>query len=112
MVMLQTEEYRLDITDILEAVITIIVALVTTFVIPWLKTKCDIEKLKKIKTITEIVVAAAEQMYKESGMGVAKKQYVINYLKERGIKLDLDELNAMIESSVYKLGQELTRDAA
>ena len=53
----------MDYTQIISAVIALISALVSAFLIPWLKTKIDANKLQTIKTYVEIGVKAAEQLY-------------------------------------------------
>ena len=53
----------------------------------------------------KIAVSAAEQIFKGSGRGEEKKQYVIAWLKERGFTVDEAELDALIEAAVYELNQ-------
>ena len=53
----------------------------------------------------KIAVSAAEQIFKGSGRGEEKKQYVIAWLKERGFTVDENELDALIEAAVYELNQ-------
>ena len=36
-------------------------------------------------------------------MGEVKKEYVLEFLKKRGITMDIDSVDALIESEVYKL---------
>lgn len=97
----------MDITNILEAVITLAVALVTGLVIPLLRQKLGAEKLNKVATYVQIAVEAAEQMFRESGKGAEKKAFVIDWLAEHNIVIDDDKLDAMIESAVYNLGQAI-----
>lgn len=92
-----------DLTDILSAVITLIMALITTFLIPYLKNKVGAEKFEKIKSWVKVAVEAAEMIYNESGMGETKKAYVIEYLNNKGYNLDADTLNNLIESAVLEL---------
>ena len=61
------------------------------------------EKFKDISKWVRIAVNAAEQIYNESGMGEVKKEYVLEFLKKRGITMDIDSVDALIESEVYKL---------
>lgn len=97
----------MDITNILEAVITLAVALVTGLVIPLLRQKLGAEKLNKVATYVQIAVEAAEQIFRESGKGAEKKAYVIQWLSDHNITVDSDKLDAMIESAVYNLGQAI-----
>ena len=51
----------MDYTQIISAVIALISALVSAFLIPWIKTKIDADKLQTLRTYVEIGVKAAEQ---------------------------------------------------
>lgn len=95
-----------DLTPIVNAVITLIAAIVTTFLIPWIKSKIDAAKLAQIVEWVGIAVRAAEQIYNESGMGEKKKQYVLDFLADKGFTLDLNSINAMIEAAVKNLNIE------
>lgn len=95
-----------DLTPIVNAVITLIAAIVTTFLIPWIKSKIDAAKLAQIVEWVGIAVRAAEQIYNESGMGEKKKQYVLNFLADKGFTLDPNSINAMIEAAVKELNIE------
>lgn len=95
-----------DLTPIVNAVITLIAAIVTTFLIPWIKSKIDAAKLAQIVEWVGIAVRAAEQIYNESGMGEKKKQYVLDFLADKGFTLDPNSINAMIEAAVKELNIE------
>lgn len=62
----------MDYTQIISAVIALISALVSAFLIPWIKTKIDADKLQTLRTYVEIGVKAAEQLYTATD-GAAKK---------------------------------------
>ena len=96
----------MDYTQIISAVIALISALVSAFLIPWLKTKIDANKLQTIKTYVEIGVKAAEQLYAATD-GEEKKAYVINFLAEHGIRFDVSTIDQLIEAAVLQLQHEL-----
>ena len=96
----------MDYTQIISAVIALISALVSAFLIPWLKTKIDANKLRTIKTYVEIGVKAAEQLYAATD-GEEKKAYVINFLAEHGIRFDVSTIDQLIEAAVLQLHHEL-----
>lgn len=98
-----------DLTPIVNAVIALIAAIITTFLIPWIKGKIDAAKLAQIVEWVGIAVRAAEQIYNESGMGEKKKQYVLDFLASKGFTLDPDSINAMIEAAVKNLNIEQNR---
>lgn len=92
-----------DYTLLFEGVLTILFALVTMYVIPWIKTKVSAEELAEIIKWVKIAVQAAEMIYKESGMGEEKKAYVKTFLEDKGIKYDERQIDSMIESAVLEL---------
>lgn len=95
-----------DYTLLFEGVLTILFALVTMYVIPWIKTKVSAEELTEIIKWVKIAVQAAEMIYKESGMGEEKKAYVKTFLEDKGIKYDERQIDSMIESAVKELEKE------
>lgn len=97
----------MDMTKVVLSVITLIFAIITTFVVPYIKEKIDADKLEKIKAWVKIAVQAAEMIYTESGMGKDKKNYVLQFLNEKGITMDYDSINNLIESAVLELKREI-----
>lgn len=93
----------IDFTPILEAVATLAVALITTFVVPYIKSKTTLEQQTQLNAWVKIAVTAAEQVYEGPGQGDKKKVYVLTWLKGHGIVVDEDKLDAMIEAAVYEL---------
>ena len=93
----------IDITNIISTAIALVLALISTFLIPWLKNKVDAEKFEQIKEWTRVAVQAAEMIYNGVGRGEEKKTYVINYLNEKGFKIDTATIDALIESAVLDL---------
>lgn len=96
----------IDLTPIVNALITLLGLLLTTFMIPWIKVKISTEKLEQMKKWTSVGVKAAEMIYKESGMGEVKKNYVRSFLESKGYKLDIDTVDALIEATVREMQQE------
>lgn len=98
----------MDYTPIFNAVIALVGAVISVILIPYIKTKISSEKLKRIATVIEYAVKAAEQLYKgQSGMGEMKKAHVLSYLVEKGYIKDIasvsTEIDNLIESAVYEL---------
>jgi biopolymer transport protein ExbD len=93
----------IDITPVLQAIFILISIIITTVLVPMIKSKTTAEQQQNIESWIKIAVSAAEQLYTQSGQGAEKKAYVVNYLKERGFTVDESKLDAMIESAVYQL---------
>jgi len=90
---------------ILKIVVSICAALITVYVVPYIKALKDNEKYSALADMVEVAVHAAEQTIKAGG--AAKKsevlQYIGRWLDEKGIKVTQDELDQLIEACVYQL---------
>ena len=93
----------IDITPIIEALIGLVSLIITGFLIPFLKQRLSNEKRERLRSWVSIAVAAAEQLMKNK-TGLEKKEYVVSFLLSKGLVFDIDEVTAMIEAEVYKLG--------
>ena len=93
----------IDITTVIEAVLALIGALITAFLIPWIKNKTRAEKLEQIELWVTVAVEAAEQIYTGSGKGAQKKAYELEFLNSKGFDIDWEEIDMMIESAVFNL---------
>lgn len=96
----------MDYTQIITAVIALLSALVTAFVIPWLKERIGAERLATWQQYVEIAVRAAEQLY-GAAQGEEKKAYVVQYLAGKGIQFDTETVDKMIEATVLTLHSQL-----
>jgi len=94
---------NIDLTPILTAIIALIGAIITYYIIPVLKGKNSANIWNEIIKWVKIAVAAAEQMKEAGLLDYDKKNYVIEFLKSKGYKINESELNAAIEAAVYEL---------
>jgi LL-H family phage holin len=92
-----------DITPIIGAVITLLGVIITTLLIPYLRTKLSTAQQEKIQNVINIAVFAAEQMFRKPGSGAEKKSFVLEYLEKRGITYDPETIDLMIEATVKEL---------
>ncbi len=95
----------MDITPVVNAVIALIAAVVTAFVIPWVKSKTTAAQREEINSWVKIAVTAAEQIYSGAGKGKEKKAYVLKFLEEKNLKIDEKSVDLMIESAVKNMNQ-------
>lgn len=93
----------MDLTEITNTVITLAVMIITAFLIPVIRQKLTAEQRETLNAWVDIGVKAAEQVFKETKQGQAKKQYVLNFLKSKGYNINSDEVDLMIEAAVNKL---------
>lgn len=92
----------IDYTELLQAVITLISVIITTFLIPYIKKKLSNERLEELKKWVSVAVKAAEQLY-GSKTGKQKKEFVLSFLMDKGIIFDAAEVATLLEAEVYKL---------
>lgn len=89
---------------VIELVITALFAYVGLSVLPKIKESIGEEKFNKIVEYVGYAVNAAEQIFKDAGLGEKKKEYVLNFINEQLNKLNYsiteEELNILIESAV------------
>lgn len=96
----------IDITPVINAVIALLAAGVSVFLIPWIKSKTTDAQRKELLEWVKIGVAAAEQLYEGQGRGEEKKQYVLDFLKQKGFKVDEESVVNAIEAIVKQLNTE------
>lgn len=105
-----------DITQIVTLVIALCVAVITAFLVPYIKKKYGQEKINEalnqvelIQNYAKIAVNAVEQMFP----GQAKKRlqeatdYFNKQMEKLGITLDEDEVRKAIEAAVLELNNSL-----
>lgn len=97
---------EINITLIVEAIISLCAALISAFLIPWVKKKIGAEKMAEFLRWVDIAVAAAEQVFNSEDTQ-AKKEYVLDFLDEKGVTYDLLAIDAAIEAAVIKLHAQL-----
>lgn len=96
----------IDLTTVLGAVITLVIAIISAIVIPLLKKKLGDEKYSEIERWVKVAVQAAEQLFVGSGRGEEKLDYVLKFLESKGFTLDATSLRNLIESAAWELTNE------
>ena len=101
-----------DITYVVTAIVELIGAILFVTVVPilkdYLKQKYNQDEINGMENAIETAVKAAEQIYKSvPKSGNAKKDYVLEILKEQGYAINTKEVDAMIESKVMELYGEV-----
>ena len=92
----------IDLTQIILAVIALLSAIITGFVIPWLKNKLTDHQYDTLAALVRVGVFAAEQLF-TSEQWKEKKQYVVDLLQENGYSVDVTAVDALIEATVREL---------
>lgn len=96
--------------ELLKIVVSICAALITVYMVPYLKTLKEDKRYASLVSMIEVAVRAAEQTYKESGKGAVKREEVLtfvqNWIKEQGINVSYEQLDQLLEACVYQMKQE------
>lgn len=95
-----------DLTPVINAAIALIAALITAFVIPWIKRNTSAKDREELLKWVEIAVMAAQQLHYKLD-GVERKKYVLDFLAQKGYDVSSEEIENAIEAAVLKLHREL-----
>lgn len=99
---------EINITTLVIGLVGLLFGLLEVYLLPILADKLGEAKYEKLVKWVKIGVNAAEMIFRESGMGVEKKAYVLNFLKSKGFKIDTAEVDAVIEAHVLELQKVVT----
>lgn len=97
---------------ILKSLITLIFAILTGIIIPYIKSKIDADKMTKIEAYAAWAVRCAEQILTDNKV---KREFVIQYITDKAQKIGLEltdqDISNLVEYTVnlIKYGQEYTR---
>ena len=103
---------NINITPIIEAVIGLIITIVSVIVIPkfkvWISNNLSEKQIEIAKVVISSCVQAAEQIYANSEKaGSSKKKYVMEYAKKKlaeiGLTIDEKEIEVYLEQAVLEL---------
>ena len=101
----------IDRTPIFNAIIMLLAAIVTYKVIPWIKANTTVKQQTALNNAVKIAVFAAEQLYKGSGMGAEKFDYVVSRLQEQGFSVDPAVIEATIRENYATLNAHKTTNS-
>lgn len=94
------------ILEILKLTIMIVAALITRYVIPWLKAKTENETMHQLIDLASQAVLAAEQVH-NSATGAERKLIVTRFIKEiliqKNISISDEEIDTLIEAAVKQM---------
>lgn len=96
----------MNIDIIIKVIIPILGAIVTYMIVPYIKQKTNKEQRDMVVEWVKIAVAAAEQMNDAGLIQIPKKEFVINFMKEKGFKINYEDLDAIIEACVKELNSK------
>lgn len=85
---------------IIKIIIPLLCTILTVYIVPLLREK-------KLYSAVVIAVNAAEQIYKDGGMGKEKFAYVKEWIQKK-FKVSDEDLKNIIESAVYEINKHKT----
>ena len=102
-----TNTNLIDITPIIEIVITLLGTIITLMVVPWIKSKLDSNQWKNLNEYASVFVKCAEMIFKGTNLGKDKKKWVIEKLtaiaEEHHLKFSPDAIESAIENAVKNM---------
>ena len=102
---------NIDLTDIIQAIIALLAALVTYKLVPWIKNRTTAEQQALLSATTKTLVYAAEQLY-GAGRGAEKLDYVAAELEKRGFTADRAAIEAAVAEAFKLAAAEKPKTAA
>ena len=92
----------INLTPVVQAVITLLAALVTYRLVPWIKARTTEQQQANLSALANTLVFAAEQLY-GANRGQEKLAYVTSILREHGYDVDSQEVLATVEAAVNQM---------
>jgi len=92
-------------TQVMSGVITILGAVLLYVIVPWVKQRMTAEQMAQLMMLVEVAVTAVEQFFKNMPevTSAEKKDYCYEYLRDLGVDISMDQLDALIEHMVYEI---------
>ena len=94
---------NINIQPVLNAFITLMAAVITCVLVPFIKSKLTKEQQDKLLELVKIAVSAAEQIFSQAKSGTENKKYVQDFLISIGYDVSKPEIDAMIEAAVSRI---------
>lgn len=93
--------------EVILTLIPVLGAIITYFIVPYIKANVDSTKLAQYKEWANLAVKTAEMIWKESGYGEDKKAYVVKFLADmfnsKKVVITEEQMNVLIESAVKEM---------
>lgn len=99
---------EIDVTQIVVALIGLLSVIITSVVVPLIRSKLTNSQWESIKNYALAGVQAAEIIFNAQGKGEEKLEWVSKYIEEQckahGIEIDMDTIRVAIENAWKQLG--------
>ncbi len=101
----------MDITSIIELILSITVTIMSLYGVPALMNKFGATKVTSAYEIIKILVNSAEQINKVTGAGAAKKRWVEERLQDYNMQIDNKKVSELIEAAVLEMNNVVKNEA-
>lgn len=103
----------IDLTQILIAVLTILSAVLTRYIVPLVKSKLSNKQQEDLAYWAGVAVMAVEEAARAGRIARGEKfGEVVKFLEGKGFTLDEAELTALIDSTVWQLINQFKTEAS
>ena len=93
--------------NVILTVIPVIGAIITYFVIPFIKSSVSEKQLAQYKEWAKLAVKTAEMLWRETGHGEDKKAYVVSFLNDmfnkNKVVITEQQMEILIEAAVKEM---------
>lgn len=96
----------IDITPVINALIALLAAVATAYLVPWLKSKTTAQEREDLLVWVDIAVAAAQQLFHKLD-GSERLEYALSMLEEKGFDVNDAVVRDAVEAAVLKLHQQM-----
>ena len=100
----------INLTPILEALIGLLAAIITYWVVPMIKARTTEAQRATLEAAVRSAVYMAEQLY-GAGKGKSKMEYALMWLREQGYDVDSRAVEAAVYECINQWREEIDSDA-
>lgn len=98
----------IDLTPLLQAVISLSAALITLYLVPWIHERTTAAQREKMRAMIEVAVYGAEKLY-GAGHGEEKFAHARAWLQSQGFDIDIETLRMEVDAAILAMeGEEIT----
>lgn len=101
----------IDLTTLANALIALLAVVITTYLIPWIRSKTTAQQRAMLEAIVKTLVYAADQIY-GAGNGDKKFAYVTEWLESHGYTVDVPLIEATVKEHFGHCGSDEAEDEA
>lgn len=97
---------NIDMTQVFLSLLSLITVIVTSVLVPWIKTKITAQQQDTIQRLAKVAVRAAQQLFGDDYPDDKKDyalEYVSNMLKKYHINLSVDDISTYIEGALKEI---------